>query len=153
MDDSPPVIDVQGLTKSFGSKTVVKDLSIQVAEGEIFGFLGPNGSGKTTFIRMLCGLLRPDAGSGVCLGYDILEDAALIKPQVGYMSQRFSLYEDLTVRENLDFMARIYKVKHRRKAVGRCIERFGIGSFCGPTGGKSLRRLETAPGPGGVHSP
>ena len=135
MDDSPLVIDVQGLTKSFGPKTVVKDLSIQVAEGEIYGFLGPNGSGKTTFIRMLCGLLRPDAGRGVCLGYDILKESARIKPLVGYMSQRFSLYEDLTVRENLDFMARIYKVKKRGKVVDHCIERFGIGAFAGQLAG------------------
>ncbi len=129
MSDSPVVIDVEGLTKSFGPKTVVRDLSIQVKRGEIFGFLGPNGSGKTTFIRMLCGLLRPDKGSGVCLGYDILEESARIKPLVGYMSQRFSLYEDLTVRENLDFMARIYRIRNRRKRVVNCIERFGIGGF------------------------
>ena len=102
MSEPDLVIEVEGLTKSFGPKTVVKNLSIQVAKGEIFGFLGPNGSGKTTFIRMLCGLLRPDSGKGVCLGYDILKDSARIKPLVGYMSQRFSLYEDLTVRENLD---------------------------------------------------
>ncbi len=129
MNDRELVIDVEGLTKSFGPKTVVKDLNIQVARGEIFGFLGPNGSGKTTFIRMLCGLLRPDSGSGVCLGYDILKESSRIKPLVGYMSQRFSLYEDLTVRENLDFMARIYKVKNRRKTVSACIERFGISGF------------------------
>lgn len=129
MSDAEPVIDVRGLTKSFGPKTVVKDLNIQVARGEIFGFLGPNGSGKTTFIRMLCGLLRPDAGSGVCLGYDILKDSDHIKTRVGYMSQRFSLYEDLTVRENLDFMARVYKVENRKKAVSASIERFGVGRF------------------------
>lgn len=129
MNDPEFVIDVQGLTKSFGPKTVVKDLNIQVSKGEIYGFLGPNGSGKTTFIRMLCGLLRPDSGSGVCLGYDILKESAHIKPLVGYMSQRFSLYEDLTVLENLDFMARIYKVKNRGKSVGACIERTGINAF------------------------
>jgi ABC-2 type transport system ATP-binding protein len=129
MSDPEVVIDVQGITKSFGPKTVVKDLRIRVAKGEIFGFLGPNGSGKTTFIRMLCGLLRPDGGSGVCLGYDILKESARIKPLVGYMSQRFSLYEDLTVRENLDFMARIYRVRNRKKRVLNCIERFGIGGF------------------------
>ncbi len=129
MSDPEVVIDVQGITKSFGPKTVVKDLNISVAKGEIFGFLGPNGSGKTTFIRMLCGLLRPDGGSGVCLGYDIFKESARIKPLVGYMSQRFSLYEDLTVRENLDFMARIYQVRNRKKRVGNCIERFGIGGF------------------------
>ena len=129
MSETDWVIDVQNLTKSFGQKTVVRNLSIKVSRGEIFGFLGPNGSGKTTFIRMLCGLLRPDSGSGVCLGYDILKESAHIKPLVGYMSQRFSLYEDLTVRENLDFMARVYRVKNRKKAVDDCIERIGIGGF------------------------
>lgn len=129
MDEKNLVIDVQNLTKSFGSKTVVRNLTIQVKKGEIFGFLGPNGSGKTTFIRMLCGLLRPDSGSGVCLGHDILKESERIKPLVGYMSQRFSLYEDLTVRENLDFMARIYRIRHRKKSVKACIERIGIGSF------------------------
>ncbi|MFH1630134.1 MAG: ABC transporter ATP-binding protein [Pseudomonadota bacterium] len=129
MNDHEVVIDVHGLTKSFGQKTVVKNLNIQVAKGEIYGFLGPNGSGKTTFIRMLCGLLRPDSGSGVCLGYDIRKESAHIKPLVGYMSQRFSLYEDLTVRENLDFMARIYKVQERKKSVDVCIQRIGIGPF------------------------
>jgi len=129
VNETDLVIEVQNLTKSFGPKTVVRNLSIKVARGEIFGFLGPNGSGKTTFIRMLCGLLRPDSGSGVCLGHDILKDSARIKPLVGYMSQRFSLYEDLTVRENLDFMARVYRIKHRKKAVNTCMERIGIGGF------------------------
>ena len=129
MSETDWVIDVQNLTKSFGQKTVVRNLSIKVSRGEIFGFLGPNGSGKTTFIRMLCGLLRPDSGSGVCLGYDILKESAHIKPLVGYMSQRFSLYEDLTVRENLDFMARVYRVRNRKKTVDDCIERIGIGGF------------------------
>ena len=129
MDDPDLVIDVRGLSKSFGQKMVVKNLDMQVARGEIYGFLGPNGSGKTTFIRMLCGLLRPDSGSGVCLGYDIRKESRRIKPFVGYMSQRFSLYEDLTVRENLDFMARIYKVRGRKRSVDACIERTGIGDF------------------------
>ncbi|HKI49197.1 MAG TPA: ABC transporter ATP-binding protein, partial [Desulfobacteria bacterium] len=129
MNETDLVIDVQDLTKTFGPKTVVRNLSIQVARGEIFGFLGPNGSGKTTFIRMLCGLLRPDSGNGVCLGHDILKESARIKPLVGYMSQRFSLYEDLTVRENLDFMARVYRIKNRKKAVNACMERIGIGGF------------------------
>src|SRR5579883_1819568 len=102
------VIDVHGLTKSFGGRTVVRDLSMQVRRGTIFGFLGPNGSGKTTTIRMLCGLLTPDEGSGTCLGYDLLTEASKIKTRVGYMTQRFSLYEDLSVRENLEFIARIY---------------------------------------------
>jgi ABC-2 type transport system ATP-binding protein len=121
-------IDVQGLSKSFGGRRVVEDFSLQVLEGEIFGFLGPNGSGKTTTIRMLCGLLTPDAGHGTCLGHDILREAAAIKCQVGYMTQRFSLYEDLSVRENLDFVARVYQVPGRRRAVERAIEQLGLGA-------------------------
>ncbi|MBU1612220.1 MAG: ABC transporter ATP-binding protein, partial [Proteobacteria bacterium] len=99
---------------------------MRVHRGEIFGFLGPNGSGKTTFIRMLCGLLRPDAGSGTCLGLDIQTESRTIKPQVGYMAQRFSLYEDLTVRENLEFMARVYSLPDIREAVDETIERMGL---------------------------
>src|SRR5262245_43221633 len=99
--DEPAVIDVTGLTKSFGGRRVVDNVSIRVARGRICGFLGPNGSGKTTTIRMLCGLLTPDSGSGKCLGFDLLREAAQIKRRVGYMTQRFSLYEDLTISENL----------------------------------------------------
>ena len=123
---SPWVIDVSGVTKRFGEKTVVNALDLKVKRGEIFGFLGPNGSGKTTFIRMLCGLLTPDAGSGTCLGYDVLRDQALIKRHVGYMTQKFSYYEDLTIRENLDFIARIYDVKDRKQAVAKSLERLGL---------------------------
>ncbi len=123
------VIDVRGVTKSFGGKVAVNGLDMQVKRGEIFGFLGPNGSGKTTFIRMLCGLLKPDAGQGTCLGFDILRDSARIKPHVGYMSQRFSLYEDLTVRENLDFVARMYGVMDRVAAVDRVVARMGLQRF------------------------
>jgi ABC-2 type transport system ATP-binding protein len=123
-----PVIDVAGLCKSFAGKRVVEDFSLRVLQGEIFGFLGPNGSGKTTTIRMLCGLLTPDSGRGTCLGHDILRDAAAIKRQVGYMTQRFSLYEDLSVRENLDFVARIYAVPRRRQAVDRALEQLGLGA-------------------------
>src|SRR5687767_12993223 len=101
MNEAHPVIDVRGLTKRFGKKTVVEDVDLKVAEGEIVGFLGPNGSGKTTTIRMICGLLRPDAGEGAVLGYDIRRQAEEIKLNVGYMTQRFSFYEDLTIRENL----------------------------------------------------
>jgi ABC-2 type transport system ATP-binding protein len=119
-------IDVHGLTKSFGGHTVVRDLSIQVERGTIFGFLGPNGSGKTTTIRMLCGLLTPDAGSGTCLGYDIRTDAAKIKINVGYMTQRFSLYEDLSVRENLEFVARIYGLPHPASVAKATITRLGL---------------------------
>jgi ABC-2 type transport system ATP-binding protein len=120
------VIDVHGLTKSFGARTVVRDLSMQVKRGTIFGFLGPNGSGKTTTIRMLCGLLTPDAGSGTCLGYDIRTEAAKIKLRVGYMTQRFSLYEDLSVRENLEFVARIYGLPHPAAAATAMIARLGL---------------------------
>ena len=120
------VIDVRGLTKSFGGRTVVRDLSMQVRRGRIFGFIGPNGSGKTTTIRMLCGLLTPDAGSGTCLGYDIRTEAAKIKLHVGYMTQRFSLYEDLSVRENLEFVARIYGLPRPAAAAKEMIARLGL---------------------------
>jgi ABC-2 type transport system ATP-binding protein len=120
------VIDIHGLTKRFGDKTVVDDVSLDVRRGEIVGFLGPNGSGKTTTIRMICGLLRPDGGSGTCLGLDILRDADRIKRQVGYMTQRFSYYEDLTIRENLDFVARIYDLPDGAAVVKRTLERLGL---------------------------
>jgi ABC-2 type transport system ATP-binding protein len=110
MNNGDLVIDVQGLTKRFGEHTVVNNIAMQVRRGQIYGFLGPNGSGKTTFLRMLCGLLRPDGGQGTCLGYDIRTQSAEIKKHVGYMTQRFSFYEDLTIEENLDFVARIYGV-------------------------------------------
>src|SRR5580692_1606708 len=119
-------IDVTGVTKRFGAKTVVNGIDLQVRSGEIYGFLGPNGSGKTTFIRMLCGLLTPDGGSGTCLGHDILKDQALIKSEVGYMTQRFSYYEDLSIRENLDFIARIYGIPDREAAVKASLERLGL---------------------------
>jgi len=119
-------IDVHGLDKHFGTKHVVKDVSLQVERGEIFGFLGPNGSGKTTCIRMLCGLLTPDAGSGTCLGADILRDSARIKAQVGYMTQRFSFWEDLSIRENLDFVARVYQVADRARVVQRALDDLGL---------------------------
>jgi ABC-2 type transport system ATP-binding protein len=120
------VIDVHGLTKSFGGRAVVRDLSMQVKRGTIFGFLGPNGSGKTTTIRMLCGLLTPDRGSGTCLGYDIRTEAAKIKTRVGYMTQAFSLYQDLSVRENLEFIARIYGLPQPAAAAKAMIERLGL---------------------------
>lgn len=119
-------IDVAGLTKSFGSRTVVRDLSMQVPRGEIFGFLGPNGSGKTTTLRLLCGLLTPDSGEGSCLGYDIRHDQAAIKRHVGYMTQRFSLYTDLSIRENLEFVARVYGVPDPCKAAKDAIDRLGL---------------------------
>jgi len=119
-------IDVHGLTKSFGTRTVVHDLSLQVPKGEIYGFLGPNGSGKTTTLRMLCGLLTPDAGEGTCLSYDIRTQPDAIKRNVGYMTQRFSLYADLSIRENLEFVARVYGVPNPRQAAREAIGRLGL---------------------------
>jgi ABC-2 type transport system ATP-binding protein len=119
-------IEVKGLSKSFNGRAVVQDLSMQVKRGTIYGFLGPNGSGKTTTIRMLCGLLTPDSGSGSCLGFDILREADKIKRRVGYMTQRFSLYQDLSVRENLEFVARLYGVRHPRQAARDMIARLGL---------------------------
>ncbi|MEO5764990.1 MAG: ABC transporter ATP-binding protein [Casimicrobiaceae bacterium] len=121
-----PAIDVRGLTKRYDGRAVVDDFAIRVERGQIFGFVGPNGSGKTTTIRMLCGLLTPDAGEGTCLGHDIRTEASAIKREVGYMTQRFSLYEDLSIQENLDFVARMYGVPQRRDAVARAIERLGL---------------------------
>ncbi|WP_321339656.1 ABC transporter ATP-binding protein [Breoghania sp.] len=125
-DGKAVAIDVEGLTKSFGSKTVVRDLTMRVGRGQIYGFLGPNGSGKTTTIRMLCGLLTPDSGHGTCLGYDIATESAQIKPRVGYMTQRFSLYEDLSIRENLEFVARVYGLSDPRGKARAAIERLGL---------------------------
>lgn len=120
------VIDVRGLTKSFGPVTVVDRFDIAVPRGAIYGFLGPNGSGKTTTIRMLCGLLVPDAGEGTCLGLDVRREAAAIKAQVGYMTQKFSLYEDLTIAENIDFVARMYGVRNRRQRVDAALDALGL---------------------------
>ena len=126
-DGSEIVIDVHGLTKKFNGRIAVRDLSMQVKRGTIYGFLGPNGSGKTTTIRMLCGLLTPDDGSGTCLGYDIRTETEKIKRRVGYMTQRFSLYQDLSVRENLEFVARLYRVHDPQRAAHDMIERLGLG--------------------------
>ena len=120
------VIDVHGLTKRFDGRAVVRNLSMQVKRGTIYGFLGPNGSGKTTTIRMLCGLLTPDEGDGTCLGYDIRREADRIKRQVGYMTQRFSLYQDLSVRENLEFVARVYGIPRAAAAAKAMIARLGL---------------------------
>jgi ABC-2 type transport system ATP-binding protein len=119
-------IDVHGLTKSFGGRVVVRDLSMQVRKGSIYGFLGPNGSGKTTTIRMLTGLMTPDKGDGTCLGYDIRTQADQIKLRVGYMTQRFSLYQDLSVRENLEFVARLHLMKDPAQAARDMIARLGL---------------------------
>ena len=121
-----PAIDVRGLTKSFGDKVAVDHIDLRVARGEVCGFLGPNGSGKTTTIRMLCGLLDADEGAGTCLGYDVRHEARRIKLRVGYMTQRFGLYEDLSIEENLDFVARVYRIADRRARVLATLERLGL---------------------------
>ncbi len=121
-----PAIAVRGLTKSFGGRRAVDGLDLEVPAGGIMGFLGANGSGKTTTIRMLCGLLTPGAGSGTCLGFDLVRETRAIKREVGYMPQHFGLYEDLTVRENLDFVARLYAVPARRRRVDAALDRLGL---------------------------
>ena len=126
MNGTEIAIDVQHLTKKFDGRAVVRDLSMQVKRGTIYGFLGPNGSGKTTTIRMLCGLLTHDEGTGTCLGYDIRTETDKIKEQVGYMTQRFSLYQDLSVRENLEFIGRIYGIEQPVAAARAAIERLGL---------------------------
>jgi ABC-2 type transport system ATP-binding protein len=138
-------IDVEGLTKSFDGRKAVRNLSMRVKRGQIYGFLGPNGSGKTTTIRMLCGLLTPDEGRGTCLGYDIRREADKIKRHVGYMTQRFSLYQDLSVRENLEFVARLYGVADPAAAARAMIERLGLddrqGQLAGELSGGWKQRL------------
>jgi ABC-2 type transport system ATP-binding protein len=120
------VIDVRDVTKKFGDRTVVNHIAMQVHPGEIYGFLGPNGSGKTTFLRMLCGLLKADGGEGSCLGFDFRTQSAEIKKHVGYMTQKFSFYEDLSIEENLDFIARLYEIPQRKAAVEKSLERLGM---------------------------
>src|SRR5436309_14060397 len=120
------IIDVKGMTKRFGDRTVVDHVDLNVRAGEIYGFLGPNGSGKTTFLRVLCGLLRADDGSGKVLDYDVIAESEAIKREVGYMTQRFSFWEDLTIEENLDFVARMYELKNRRRSVRESIEQLGL---------------------------
>jgi ABC-2 type transport system ATP-binding protein len=141
-------IKVEGLTKRFGDKTVVDHFSMEVPKGSIYGFLGPNGSGKTTTIRMICGLLTPDEGSGVVLGHDIRTDSELIKREVGYMTQKFSLYEDLSIEENLDFVARMYEVGDRKRRVAAALEGLGLtsrkGQLAGTLSGGWKQRLALA---------
>ncbi|KEZ21057.1 ABC transporter related protein [Sphingobium yanoikuyae] len=119
-------IDVKGLNKSFGDKHVVRDVSIRVEEGRITGFLGPNGAGKTTTLRLLCGLLTPDSGEGEVLDMDFRTQTDAIKRQTGYMTQRFSLWEDMTIEENLTFVARMYELGDRRDRVTKALERLGL---------------------------
>lgn len=123
---APAAISVRGLTKVYGDKTVVNAVDMDVPKGAIYGFLGPNGSGKTTTIRLMCGLLTPDAGEGTTLGHDIRTEARAIKENVGYMTQKFSLYTDLTIRENLDFMARMYGLKDRKRVVEATLDHLGL---------------------------
>ena len=126
--NTPFAIDVTDLNKHFANKHVVRNLNLQVRSGEIFGFLGPNGSGKTTSIRMLCGLLTPDSGQGTCLGFDVISESAAIKSHVGYMTQKFSLWNDLSIRENLDFVARMFSMQNRRQIVSQTLEELGLSS-------------------------
>ncbi|SHH61495.1 ABC transporter ATP-binding protein [Massilia sp. CF038] len=128
MSAADVIIDVRGLTKSYDGRVVVDQVDMRVERGRIYGFLGPNGSGKTTTIRMLCGLLTPDQGEGSCLGYDIRTQARLIKREVGYMTQKFGLYDDLSIEENLDFFARVYGVPQRRQRIDGTLERLGLAS-------------------------
>lgn len=120
------IIDVYDITKIFDNKTVVDRISLQVHSGEIFGFLGPNGSGKTTFLRMLCGLLKPQTGRGTVLGYDVMKECDAIKAEVGYMTQRFSFYEDLSIQENLEFVAKIYKMPTIKQLVEKALSDLGL---------------------------
>ena len=141
-------IDVRGINKHFGDKHVVKDLALQVREGDIYGFLGPNGSGKTTSIRMICGLLTPDSGEGPCLGYNVLNDSVEIKKYVGYMTQKFSLWDDLTIAENLDFVARMFGMQQRKKAVDQALDELGLSArrnqLAGTLSGGWKQRLSLA---------
>ena len=131
-----PVIDVRGLTKRFGGRTVVDKVDLQVSKGRICGFLGPNGSGKTTTLRMICGLIIPDAGEGEVLGLDLRRQRAAIKSQIGYMTQKFGLFSDLTIRENLEFTARVFDLDRMKGRVDEALERLGLASRADQLAGK-----------------
>jgi ABC-2 type transport system ATP-binding protein len=143
-----PAIDVRNLTKSFAGRMAVDHVSLSVEEGEIMGFLGPNGSGKTTTIRMICGLLTPDEGEGTVLGLDVRRESRLIKRQAGYMTQRFSLYEDLTIVENLKFVARLYELRPASQFVEQALDELGLsdraGQLAGTLSGGWKQRLALA---------
>jgi ABC-2 type transport system ATP-binding protein len=128
-------IDVHDLVKRYGSRTVVDRLSLAIERGRICGFLGPNGSGKTTTLRMICGLLTPDGGTGTCLGHDLVREREAIKRQTGYMTQRFGLYEDLTIRENLEFVGRVYGLDRLKERVDRSLDRLGLATRQRPMAG------------------
>lgn len=136
MTNGPPVIDVHGLTKRFGGRTVVDDVTLQVARGSICGFLGPNGSGKTTTLRMICGLLIPDAGGGTVLGLDLDRQRSAIKGRVGYMTQKFGLFSDLTIAENLEFFARVHGLDRRRERVAKSLDELGLATRADQLAGK-----------------
>ena len=148
MNTTELAIDVHGLTKRFGTRTVVNGIDLAVQRGSIVGFLGPNGSGKTTTMRMLCGLLTPDGGEGRCLGLDFRRESAALKRQVGYMTQKFSLYDDLSIRENLDFIGRLFELPERRRAVDESLQRLGLearaGQLAGALSGGWKQRLALA---------
>ncbi len=148
MNTTELAIDVRGLTKRFGTRTVVNGIDLAVQRGSIVGFLGPNGSGKTTTMRMLCGLLTPDGGEGRCLGLDFRRESAALKRQVGYMTQKFSLYDDLSIRENLDFIGRLFELPERRRAVDASLKRLGLearaGQLAGALSGGWKQRLALA---------
>ena len=136
MNDTAPAIAVRGLTKRFSGRTVVDSVDLTVAPGRICGFLGPNGSGKTTTLRMICGLIIPDEGEGEVLGLDLRTRRNAIKSQIGYMTQKFGLFGDLTIRENLEFIARVYCLEDRKRRVDESLERLGLASRADQLAGK-----------------
>ncbi len=148
MSEAEPAIDVKGLVKRYGDRAVVDHVDLRIMPGQVCGFLGPNGSGKTTTLRMICGLLTPDGGSGTCLGHDIFDGREAVKRQTGYMTQKFGLYEDLSIRENLDFVARVYGLDRTRERVAAALERLGLasrqGQLTGTLSGGWKQRLALA---------